>query len=88
MNGLTKGIAQELIKYGIVVNAVAPGSTATPLIGITSKDSIATDENSCGRLVHPNEVANIVKLLVSDTGNMIVGETVHISGGRGIFDIR
>jgi len=38
--------------------------------------------------VHPNEVANIVKLLVSDAGNMIVGETVHISGGRGIFDIR
>ena len=47
-----------------------------------------TDENSCGRLVHPYEVANIVKLLVSDAGNMIVGETVHISGGRGIFDIR
>lgn len=88
LNGMTKGIAQELIKYGIVVNAIAPGSTATPLIGVTSKDSIATDENSCGRLVHPNEVANIVKLLVSDTGNMIVGETVHISGGRGIFDIR
>ena len=88
LNGMTKGIAQELIKYGIVVNAVAPGSAATPLIGVTTEDSIATDENSCGRLVHPYEVANIVKLLVSDAGNMIVGETVHISGGRGIFDIR
>lgn len=88
MNGMTRGIAQELIKYGIIVNAVAPGSTATPLIGITDKDSIATDDNSCERLVHPKEVANVVKLLVSDAGNMIVGETIHISGGRGIFDIR
>ena len=88
MNGMTRGIAQELIKYGIVVNAVAPGSTATLLIGIADKDSIATDDNSCGRLVHPKEVANVVKLLVGETGNMIVGETVHISGGRGIFDIR
>lgn len=88
MNGMTKGIAKELIKYGIVVNAVAPGSTATPLIGVTNHDSIATDENCYGRLIHPNEVANIVKMIVGETGNMLVGETVRISGGRGIFDIR
>lgn len=88
MNGMTRGIAQEIINYGIIVNAVAPGSTATQLIGVTSKDSIFTDDNSYGRLVHPKEVANVVKLLVGETGNMIVGETVHISGGRGTFDIR
>ena len=39
-------------------------------------------------IIRKVKVSNIVKLLVSDTGNMIVGETVHISGGRGIFDIR
>lgn len=88
LNGLTKGLAQELIPHGIVVNGVAPGSTATPLIGISKADSIATFDNSVGRLALPEEVANVVQMLVGETGDMIVGETIHISGGRGVFDIR
>ena len=51
-------------------------------------DSIYSTENIEGRLVMPDEVANIAKVLVSSAGDMIVGETIHISGGRGIFDIR
>lgn len=88
LNGLIKGLAQELIPYGIVVNGVAPGSTATPLIGVSKKGSIATIDNSVGRLALPEEVANVVQMLVGETGNMIVGEIIHISGGRGVFDIR
>lgn len=34
------------------------------------------------------EVQKNVKMLVSDLGNMVVGETIYISGGRGKFDIR
>ena len=33
LNGLTKGLAKELLPYGIIVNAIAPGSTATELLG-------------------------------------------------------
>lgn len=88
LNGLTKGLAQTLIPYGIVVNAIAPGATATPLIGIEPNDSISSQENMEGRLIVPEEVAHLARMLVSDEGNMIVGETIHISGGRGIFDIR
>lgn len=88
LNGMIKGLAQELIKHDIVVNGVAPGSTATPLIGVSKDDSIATFDNSVGRLATPEEVANIVKILVGKTGEMLTGEVIHISGGRGIFDIR
>ena len=88
LNGLTQGLAQTLLPYGIIVNAIAPGSTATELIGVKEGDSITTGENRVGRLAMPNEVANLAKLLVSPAGDMIVGETVHISGGRGVIDIR
>ena len=40
------------------------------------------------RLVMPDEVATLAKLLVSDSGKMIDGEVVHIAAGRGTFDIR
>lgn len=88
LNGFTKGLAQILLPYGIVVNAIAPGTTATELIGIKPGDDIASEENKIGRLIMPDEVANIAKLLVSSAGDMIVGETIHVSGGRGIIDIR
>lgn len=88
LNGLTKGLAQILLPYGIIVNSIAPGSTATGLIGVKEGDSISSDENGNGRLIMPDEVASVAKMLVSPTGDMIVGEILHVSGGRGVFDIR
>lgn len=88
LNGLIRGLAQILLPYGIVVNGIAPGSTATEMIGIRVGDSINFSENREGRLIMPDEVANIAKILVSPAGDMIVGDIIHISGGRGVFDIR
>lgn len=88
IKGLTQGLAQVLIPYGIIVNAIAPGTTATSLVGYKENDYIYTNENSENRLIMPDEVAALAKYLVSDSANMIVGETIHISGGRGVFDIR
>ena len=88
LNGFTKGLAKELISDGIVVNGLAPGSTATPLLGFKEGDSISSDENMIGRFVLPNEVAEWAKMLVSPNGRMVVGETVLVAVGRGSFDIR
>ena len=88
LKGLTEGLGKMLIPYGINVNAIAPGSTATGLIGFQEGDSITSNENGMNRLIMPDEVATLAKLLVSDTGKMIDGEVIHISGGRGTFDIR
>ena len=88
LKGLVAGLGKMLIPYGINVNAIAPGSTATGLIGIKEGDSITSEENGMNRLVMPDEVATLAKLLVSDSGKMIDGEVVHIAAGRGTFDIR
>ena len=88
LKGLTEGLGKILIPYGINVNAIAPGSTATPLLGVKEGDSITSNENGMNRLIMPDEVATLANLLVSDAGKMIDGEVVHISGGRGTFDIR
>lgn len=88
LKGLTEGLGKMLIPYGINVNAIAPGSTATQLLGVKEGDSITSNENGMNRLIMPDEVATLAKLLVSDAGKMIDSETIHISAGRGIFDIR
>lgn len=88
INGMVKGLAQQLAPIGIKVNAIAPGSTATALLHYQEGQSINSYENKEGRLVMPEEVANLAKLLVSDCGNMITGEVISVGAGRGTFDIR
>ncbi len=88
LRGLTEGLAQILMPYGIVVNGIAPGSTATSLIGVSDGDSIASGENGAGRLVMPAEVASWAKMLVGAPGDMVIGETVLVSAGRGRIDVR
>lgn len=88
LNGMVKGLAKELFPYGINVNAIAPGSTATSLLGYKNGESIYTDDNSESRMIMPEEIGNLTNLLLSDAGNMINGEIIHISSGRGVYDIR
>lgn len=88
LNGMVKGLAKELFLYGINVNAIAPGSTATNLLGYKKGNSIYCDDNSECRMIMPEEVGNLTNLLLSDAGNMINGEIIHISSGRGVYDIR
>lgn len=88
IENLTLGLGQQLSKFGIVVNGIAPGSTATSLLNYQEGDTIYTTDNVMGRMIMPDEIAEYAKILVSNLGNMVVGETIYISGGRGKFDIR
>lgn len=88
MDGMTKGLAKILSPYGITVNAIAPGTTATPLVNYKKGESIYSEENAFGRMVTVEEVGNLAAFLLSNSGNMMSGEVVHISGGRGVFDVR
>lgn len=83
VKGLTAGLADRLYEYGIIVNAIAPGSTATKLLGYKEGDNINTKDNPAKRYIMPEEVAAYAKLLVSSLGDMVIGETLYISGGRG-----
>lgn len=88
LRGMTEGFAQLLLPHGIIVNGIAPGSTATTLIGVSEGDSIDTLDNGVGRMATPYEIATWIKMLVAGTGDMVVGETILVSGGRGSIDIR
>lgn len=84
MRGFTLGLAKKLIKYGIVVNGIAPGPAATPMLGKSSESDIYHHSNPAGRFSTSEEVANLAVFLVSDMGKQIVGEVISISGGAAV----
>ena len=87
IKGLTLGFAERLIKEGIVVNAIGPGPTATPLFNRAADGSLSHVSNPSGRLAHPGEIANLALILVSSTGDLIVGDTLYVTGGAGTICI-
>ncbi len=86
--GLTEGLAVQLQTYGITVNGIAPGEVATGLIEWHEGESIETQHNKFKRMILPQEVANLALFMASDLGNMVTGQMIYMSGGRGVFDIR
>lgn len=88
LKGITEGMAAALVRHGITVNAIAPGSTATLLLGVEKGDSISAEDNRLGRLAMPEEIAEYAVMLASPLGDMVVGDTLYVSGGRGVCDIR
>lgn len=84
VRGLTLGMADELIKYGIVVNAIAPGPTATPMMGKADGDSLSLSWNPSGRMADAREIAELAAVLVSDAGRLVVGDTLCAGGGGGV----
>lgn len=88
VKGLINGMAQQLLKYGIIVNGIGPGPTATSMQLYNSNDTIYTDQNPICRYTMPEEIAIYAELLVSSLGDTIVGDTIYMSGGRGIIELR
>ena len=82
LRALTIGMAKSLIKYGIVVNGLAPGCTDTQKF---SPDGDLTNlHNPSGRLVTVDEIANMAVILVSPLSRMIVGDVIYMTGGSAI----
>jgi len=85
IRGMTKGLAKILAPYGITVNGIAPGPTATPMLmpnGV--KDDIAFPTNPLGRFIMPGEIANMAVFLVSNMGRSIIGDMIFMTGGSGV----
>ena len=87
VRGLTLGLADALLPHGIVVNPIAPGPVATPMLGKFEGDSIYNETSPSGRYAMPEEIAQLAVFMVSDMGNLIVGDTFYMTGGSGTITL-
>jgi 3-oxoacyl-[acyl-carrier protein] reductase len=81
--GMTKVWARELGKFGIRVNAVAPGFILTEMVQ-KMPENILTDMKShtpLGRLGDPRDIANTYLWLASDEAAFVHGATISVDGG-------
>jgi len=82
--GLTKTVAKELGKYGVNVNAVAPGLIETDMMknADESVKAQAISDIIIGRIGQPEDVANVVAFLCTDLAKHITGEIIKVDGGQ------
>ncbi len=82
--GLTKSAARELGRYGIRVNAVAPGLIETEMVSAMPEEAKnkSLEEIVLGKLGRPEDVAEVVAFLVSDMAGHVTGEVIKVDGGQ------
>lgn len=81
--GFTRALANNLVKEGIRVNAVAPGRIWTPLIPSSfSADEVPLAGNPMERQGQPFELAPTFVYLASDDSRFVTGQTLHVNGGQ------
>lgn len=91
IESMTRSMAFELAPYGIVVNAVAPGTIETSFsVGNLSPEAVAERVRRIplGRLGDPAEVAAVIAMLASKDAAYVTGAVVPIDGGLVMGGIR
>ncbi len=81
--GMTRTMALELSRYGVTVNAIAPGlidSDMTQKIPAEVKERMIKNIPA-GRMGAPGEVAALIGFLTSDDAAYVTGQCIHIDGG-------
>jgi 3-oxoacyl-[acyl-carrier protein] reductase len=81
--GFTKALAKEVGRFGVTVNAIAPGFIETKLTENLPPEVKETVKKftPLGRFGKPEEVANLVYFLASEEANFITGTVINIDGG-------
>jgi 3-oxoacyl-[acyl-carrier protein] reductase len=81
--GMTKVWARELGKFGVRVNAVAPGFTATEILSAMPEKVIEgmVARTPLGRMGQPADIANAYLFLASDEASFISGAVLRVDGG-------
>lgn len=82
LEGLTKTLALEYANKQITINAVAPGFTDTDILKVLGELGDEMSKNiPIGFMAQPEDIAECIAFLASDSARYITGEVINISGG-------
>jgi len=87
LEALTRYLAIELAPLNICVNAVAASAVETEALKFYFKEGLVKDSQQAtpaGRMVVPEDVANVVAFLCSEEAYMIRGQTIVVDGGTSV----
>ena len=92
LEALTRYLAIELAPKNIRVNCVAAGAVETEALKVYANDKslpafFAVQNTPAGRMVLPEDVANLVAFLCQDESFMIRGQVITIDGGYSIAPV-
>ena len=87
IHGFTKALAQEGAKYGVTVNAIAPGYIDTDMVAAVPPAVLEkiVAKIPVGRLGHAEEIARAVAFLCSEDAGFVTGSTMSINGGQHMY---
>ena len=87
IHGFTKALAQEGARYGITVNAIAPGYVDTEMVRAVPGEVLRklVAKIPVGRLGHAEDIARGVAFLTTDDADFVTGSTLSINGGMHMY---
>ncbi|MFM5931586.1 MAG: acetoacetyl-CoA reductase [Novosphingobium sp.] len=87
IHGFTKALAQEGAKYGVTVNAIAPGYIDTDMVAAVPAPVLEkiVAKIPVGRLGQASEIARGVAFLCSENAGFVTGSTMSINGGQHMY---
>jgi len=87
IHGFTKALAQEGARYGITVNAIAPGYVDTDMVRAVPVEVLQkiVARIPVGRLGQAEDIARGVAFLTADEADFITGSTLSINGGQHMY---
>jgi len=87
IHGFTKALAQEGARFGITVNAIAPGYIDTEMVAAVPENVLEkiVARIPVGRLGHADEIARGVAFLASENAGFVTGSTLSINGGQHMY---
>jgi acetoacetyl-CoA reductase len=87
IHGFTKALAQEGAKFGVTVNAIAPGYIDTDMVAAVPQEVLSkiVARIPVGRLGHAEEIARAVKFLCSEDAGFVTGSTMSVNGGQHMY---